>query len=216
MRAYIVFIFLIFFSTHLISCECKKSFVGEIEFDILYDLAPEMESQRGMLATSMTYYIGDKFTRLTQQSSIGEQSTIYLTKSKQTISLINLNEQKFAVTQETDEDEKDYKVEVLKETKTIAGFKCKKAIVYLPGKNGQPDVPTEVFYTESIPTEYNSQFPGVKGFVLEYKINAQGMVITYRAKSATPEPVDKKLSEIPNGYSKMTVNEFMIMMGAGK
>jgi GLPGLI family protein len=216
MRTFIIFSFLVFFSTNLISCDSKKKFEGKIEFDILYDLAPEMESQRGMFATSMTYYIGNKFTRLTQQSSIGEQSTIYLTKSKQTISLINLNDQKFAVTQETEEEAKDYKVEVLKETKTIAGFKCKKAIVYLPGKNGQPDIPTEVFYTESIPAEYNSQFPGVKGFVLEYKINAQGMVITYTAKTATPEPVDITLSEIPSDYSKMTVSEFMIMMGGGK
>jgi len=216
MRTFIIFSLFFLFSTNLISCESKKNFEGKIEFDILYDLAPELESQRGMLATSMTYYIGNKFTRLTQQSSIGEQSTIFLTKSKQTISLINLNDQKFAVTQEIEEDAKDYKVEVLKETKMIAGFKCKKAIVYLPGKNGQPDVPTEVFYTDAISAEYNSQFPGVKGFVLEYKINAQGMVITYTAKTATPDPVDVSLSEIPNGYTKMTVSEFMMMMGGGK
>lgn len=216
MKTFLSFIILLFFSSSFISCQNNKKFEGKIEFEIQYEMPPEMESQRSMLATSMTYFIGDKFTRLNQQSSLGEQSTIYLTKTKQTISLFTISDQKFAVTQETEKDEKDLKVEVQKETKTIAGFKCKKALVYLPGKNGQQEVAIEVFYTESIPAEYNSQFPGVKGFVLEYKVNAQGMLVTYTAKKASPEKVNSSLSEIPKDYKKMTVKEFMDMMGGGK
>jgi GLPGLI family protein len=209
-------LFVFISSLNFVSCQSSKGFEGKIVFGIEYQLSEEFESQRSMLPTESTYFIGKKFTRVDQNSSIGNQSTIYLTKKKQTISLIDFFGQKIAIVQDPEKDAKDLKVEVQSETKEIAGFKCKKAFVYLPAKGTDPEVPVEVYYTEEIGTEYNSQFPGIKGFPIQYELSSQGITMIYTAKTVTREKVDVKLSEIPKDYKQMTVKEFTDMMGGGQ
>lgn len=111
----------------------------------------------------------------------------------------------------TDEDDSDENITVtlLKETKTIAGYKCKKALLL-------DDEGNEItyWYTDKIKANtkgqdnFNSKIPG---FPLEYSVNNEGMLMTFSASV-----VDKSLEneeqlfaiEIPEGYEKMTYEEF--------
>ena len=91
---------------------------------------------------------------------------------------------------------------------------CKKAIYKI--KKEDTDAEFEVYYTEELPAQANTQFKGIEGFPLEYVLEAQGMKTTYSAIEITEEKVNKSLSEIPKGYEQMTLDEFMEMMGGAQ
>jgi hypothetical protein len=211
MRTLFLLLITVFFSLSTIQCQSK--FQGVLYYDIEYDLPEAMEMQRSMLATKMTTYIGKGFTRIEQNSTLGNQVSIYLLKDKQTISLIDLMGQKIAIKQKPETDTPDLKVEEKEDTKEIGGFQCKKAIAYLPAKNNQEEVAIEIYYTTAIDAAHNSQFPGIKGYPTQYQITTQGMTITYTLKNYTQEKVDPNLSKIPKGYEEMTIEEFMKMIG---
>jgi hypothetical protein len=193
--------------------QCQSKFQGILQYEIEYDLPEAMEMQRAMLATKTTTYIGKGFTRIEQNSTLGNQISIYLIKDKQTISLIDLMGQKIAIKQKPDTDSPNLKVEEKDETKEIGGFNCKRAIVYLPAKNGQEEVAVDLYYTTTIDASHNSQFPGIKGYPTHYQITTQGMTITYTLKNYSQEKIDPNLSKIPKGYEEMTIEEFMKMIG---
>ena len=92
--------------------------------------------------------------------------------------------------------------------KEIAGFKCKKAIVVLEGAGEM-----ELYYTEDLPAGASTQFEGLKGFPLEYTIAQGPMKIKVTASSVKQEKINSSLFEIPDGYDKMTFEEFQKSMG---
>ncbi len=194
----------------------KIKWTGKIKYTLDYDLPEAYESQRAMLATEMTCYIGKGFTRVEQTSTIGDQITINNISTGVTTVLMDLMGKKIAISTEDveDADKVEPQIEYLDETKEIAGYSCKKA-VYTIMKEGQETV-FEVFYTEDLPAEANTQFKGIEGFPMEYVIEAQGMVITYSAIEVVEEKVNKSLGEVPSGYEQMTYQEFMEMMGGGQ
>jgi GLPGLI family protein len=190
-------------------------FTGKIVYSMDYDLPEAYEAQRAMLATEMTVYIGKGFTRTEQKTGLGDQIVITNLKTKITTILMNLMGQKIAISSEdTKGNETKKHIEITSETKTIAGYECKKAIYTLVADNEENSQTVEIYFTDQLPKESNSQFPGIEGYPLEYIIETQGMTITYKAKSVTEAIVDKNLSKIPDGYQKMTTEEFGKMMGA--
>lgn len=194
----------------------KKKWTGKITYSLDYDLPEAYESQRAMLATEMTCYIGKGFTRVEQTSSIGDQITINNISSGVTVVLLDLMGKKIAISTEDVEDENKVEptIEYLDDTKEIAGYQCKKAI-YKIMKEGVEAV-FEVYYTEDLPAEANTQFKGIDGFPMEYVIDSQGMVITYSAINVQEEKVDKSLGTVSKDYEQMTYAEFMEMMGGAQ
>ena len=87
------------------------------------------------------------------------------------------------------------------ERKTILGYECRKANITL--KNGTS---YSLFYaTDIIPStrEYEFQFRGIPGFVLEYETSGEGAAqkITYTATKINLSPVSPAKFEIPkSGY----------------
>ena len=130
--------------------------------------------------------------------------------------LLDLMGKKIAISTEDVEDANKVEptIEYLDETKEIAGYVCKKAIYKI--KKEDTDAEFEVYYTEELPAQANTQFKGIEGFPLEYVLEAQGMKTTYSAIEITEEKVNKSLSEIPKGYEQMTLDEFMEMMGGAQ
>lgn len=190
----------------------NPKWTGTIKYSLDYDLPEAYESQRAMLATEMTCYIGKEFTRVEQASSIGDQITINNLKTGVTTVLIDLMGNKIAIsTEDVEGGDTKPEIEYLDETKDIAGYKCKKAIYKI--KKEDTDAEFEVYYTDELPASANTQFKGIDGFPLEYVLEAQGMKTTYSAIKVTEGKVDKTLSEIPKGYEEMTIDEFMKMMG---
>ena len=190
----------------------KGGFIGKIEYTMEYELPEAYESQRAMLPTEMTTYIGGDFTRVEQNTGLGEQITINDLKTGGSVVLMNMMGQKIALSTEGASKDFTPEIEETGDTKEIAGYTCKKVIYTIPDDKVEP-VSFEIYYTDAISESANTQFPGLKGFPLEYVMETQGMVITYVAKSVTEEKVAKSLSKVPEGYEKMTYEDFVKMMG---
>jgi len=197
----------------LIGSVSAQIFEGKITFGIDYELPEAMEAQRSMLPSEMIVYITKGHVRIEQKTMMGDQNVITDTKAKTTVLLMNMMGKKMAITMNDDGKEQPTPTIVYsKETKTIAGYECKKAIYTTKDQAGE-EQELEVFYTEEIPSEANDKLPGLKGYPLEYSINAQGMLMTLAAKSVSKEKVSKKLFEIPEGYEEMSMEDFMKSMG---
>ncbi len=197
----------------LTSCS-PKTFQGSVNYTIDYELPEAMEAQRAMLPTNMLMYIGEGFTRVEQKTMMGDQIVITDTKEKSAVLLMNMMGQKMAITMNSDDtpETEEPKIEYLDETKVVAGYNCKKAIVTTKDEEGE-EQSVEVYYTKEIPSEANDKLKGLDGFPLEYGISAQGMLMTMKAKEIKKEKVAKNLSEIPEGYETMTMEEFLKSMG---
>lgn len=202
------------------SIHLAQNFEGKILSKLDYDLPEAMEAQRSMLPTDMTTYIGKDFSRVEQKTMMGDQIFITNFSDSSTILLLNMMGKMMAITitpgdSKGEDKGKEPKIEYVDETKDIAGFTCKKAIVTMEDENGE-EMQTEVYYTEEIPARASDKIKGLKGFPLQYTILAQGMTMTVTATTVSKEKVSKKLKEVPEGYEKMTMAEFQNMMGGGQ
>lgn len=200
------------------SIHLAQNFEGKILSKLDYELPEAMEAQRSMLPSDMTTYIGKDFSRVEQKTMMGDQIFISNFSDSSTILLLNMMGKMMAITitpEDSKGDGKEPKIEYVDETKEIAGYTCKKAIVTMEDENGE-EMQTEVYYTEEIPARASDKIKGLKGFPLQYTILTQGMTMTVTATSVSQEKVSKKLKEVPEGYEQMTMAEFQNMMGGGK
>ena len=116
--------------------------------------------------------------------------------------------------------DKEPKIEYINETKTIAGYECKKAIVTAQGKDGE--VKSDVWYCEKVP--YISQgggrkggemFKGLKGMPMEFQVKQGPMNIKMSATAVSFDPVpDSKFVLTTEGYTEKKMED--IQKGGGK
>jgi GLPGLI family protein len=195
----------------------QKKFEGTITFGLEYqDLPAEMAAMSAMLPDEMITQIkGDK-TRLEQSLGMGmSQVTITDLKKGSGTLLMNMMGKKMAVEMSKDDlkdmDKKGDKKPEFKYvdgTKKIAGYECKKALVIVEGAGEM-----EIYYTEALPSGANKQFEGLNGFPLEYVIDSGQFKMKMTAKTVKAEALGADLFAIPDGYDKMTFEEFKTAMG---
>ncbi len=181
---------------------------------------PDMGMAIGMMEgskMSIEFAPGKSRSEVTM-GTMGLMTTIVDEKSDKSLVLMDMMGMKYAVTGNLKEVEKkeaakkpDYKVEITKDTKTIAGYTCTKAI--MTGDNGSI---IDVWFTKEIEaftagqTYYNSDMPG---FPMSFKMNEEDMVI-----EMTVTEISKKVNKtnfsmtVPEGYEVKTQEE-MEMMG---
>lgn len=117
--------------------------------------------------------------------------------------------------QANDKDKIDYKIEYTNETKKIAGYDCKKAIVKSKTRDGK-DLIIDVWYTDKIPNFYEKQkysskrnqgvefMKQLKGMPLEYSIPQGQMTVRVTAKEINFNPVpDDVFNLSTEGYQQM-------------
>lgn len=198
----------------------QKKFEGTIIYGLEFqDLPAEMAAMEAMLPDETTTMIKGEKTRLEQSLGMGvSQVTITDMKKGNGVLLMNMMGKKMAMEMTKEElEEMDKKNSASQkpefkyvdgETKKIAGFDCKKALVSVGG-----NAELEVYYTEDLPSGASKQFEGLKGFPLQYTISNGPMTIKATAKKVTQEKLNNSLFEIPEGYDKMTFEEFQKSMG---
>ncbi|MCT4581319.1 MAG: DUF4412 domain-containing protein [Flavobacteriales bacterium] len=192
-------------------------FEGKVVYGLDYELPEAMEAQRSMLPSEMSMLIGKSKTKVIQNTMMGSQIVITDTKAKSSILLMDMMGQKMAIdlpapTEEELKEEVQPNFKYDDKTKKIAGHKCKHAIMTLEDENGE-EMEMDVYYTEEIPSAANDKLKGLKGFPLEYTILSQGLTMIVTAKSVSKEKVAASEFEVPEGFSKMTMEEFKKSMG---
>jgi GLPGLI family protein len=187
--------------------QTKPKVVTECTVDFIVSLGADSNTENIQKASSLVLYIKGQQSRLDFISPSFKQVKYYDGKTKSAVVLQDLGATK--VRRDLDsvkwnklnEKYDDSRVSYTDEKKTILGYECKKANITL--KNGST---YSLFYAvEIIPStrDYEFQFRGIPGFVLEYEAAGEGanQKVTYTATKINLSPVSPTKFEIPKaGY----------------
>jgi GLPGLI family protein len=192
----------------------KKFTEGTILYDIVINTGSEKPQGADFLdgATSTVYLKGAK-SRTEMVSSLGTQSTI-IDGSKNSISILKeYGEQKYII-QLTLANWKDankkYENITFKyneeDTKTILGYKCKKAV----GTLSDGTAFTVWYTTDLLPENKDFQYANkeLPGLAMEYESNMGNLKVTYTVSKINFNPVPAAKFDLPkSGFRLLTYEE---------
>lgn len=161
---------------------------------------------------STTVYLKGNSSRKDMVSALGNESTIHEAKSGNAVILKEFSGQKLMITLTKDDwlaknkGYADIHFELIDETKTIAGFACKKAIAKMA--DGKSFV---VYYTPDLVVankEYDPTFSNLPGLAMQYEIESGKMKFKYTLTKISFDPVQVSKFDFPkSGYRVMTYEE---------
>ncbi|MDD4552978.1 MAG: hypothetical protein PHP04_02180 [Bacteroidales bacterium] len=200
-----------------------KPFEGVITFKITYPDSKFSESQLAMFPKLMTLSIkGNKSRTDMQMSGVNSvEITDYVNKTK--VALINMMGQKYAIKQSTADIEKAMgdnpkpTVELSSETKVVAGYTCKKALVTV-NEDGVKST-FEAYYTSELGTKManfdSPVYKDIDGVLLEFVFSSKGINMKFTATSIEKKNLSAKDFEIPSDYTLTTQEELKSKFGGG-
>ncbi len=201
-----------------------KTFEGYIKYKMDYEGDVDAQILAQAPTSSTVYYKGAK--TLKTQETVGatiKMITDNLTGGMITLMDIPMMGKKIAMKQTKEEvealkektkaeGEEELKATINEtgETKEILGYNCKKVDVEL----GEDIFP--VYYTTELNVLSNkNEFPfeDIKGVILEYSMNQQGITTHIVATEIKKQKVNASMFTIPSDYEQMTMEEMMKMFG---
>ena len=191
-------------------------------------LPPEQAAMIGDMESKVTFKNGKSLNEIssmmfTNQVLVDEKGTMLM--------LMEQMGNKIAVKQTKEEMEKeeakqkdkptDPKMEYTNETKTIAGYECKKAIVTITNKDKKEEK-MDVWYCDKFANSNKEGkgrgqgfMKGLNGMPFEYSGSQGAMKFKMMAKEVSIDPVsDSKFELSTDGYKMMTMDELKTMQGA--
>ncbi len=200
-----------------------KDFSGVIVYNITYPDSKLDAQTMAMMPTTMKMTVRENMSKIDISMSMGSTVIIFDADTKTGTTLMDMMGQKFAIAMDAEsmEEESDdidsINVVVTGETKEIAGYNCKKAVInYL--QKGKP-MESVVWYTDELDgTASNASNPlykDIDGVLLEFTSNDSGIEMKMEAVSVDKKKVSKKEFEIPEGYKEVTPEELQNMFGGG-
>jgi hypothetical protein len=183
-------------------------FEGKVTFGITYDLPADQQQMASMMPAEHILLIKNQLTRM-DQNTMGIQSTmIHDNENGITTVLMDMQGKKYKMTASDKDNQSDFEIEYLSETKDILGYSCKKALIKMGDDLGE----TIIYYTNELPSPKMKGMEKLDGFPLEYMISSQGMKIHYLTKEVKEEPIADSMFAIPEGYEEMPAS-LMEMFG---
>ena len=200
-----------------------KPFEGVITYNITYPDSKLTESQLQMVPKVFTVSVKGTKARTELSMSTGNQISIIDYNDKTVTNLINIMGQKFAIKKTSQDIEKEIaeepvaKVDVTNETKNIAGYTCKKAIITTV-EDGEKTT-LEVFFTTEIGGKGinfdNSLYKDIDGVMMEFLEKTPQVMMKFSASSVEKKSVAMKDFEIPADYKLTTEEELKTKFGGG-
>lgn len=186
-----------------------------ISYDIVINTSDKEPKAVDLLdgATSVIYLKGNS-SRSEMISSLGVQSTIIDGKSGHVTVLKDYGDQKYMIKMTPDNwkaSNKKYEgvsFTYTEEYKTIAGYKCQKAI----GKMADSSSFTVYFTKDLVPVNKDFQYinKNLPGLAMQYEASLGNMIVTYTAATINFNPVQQAKFDLPkSGYRVMTYEESM-------
>jgi GLPGLI family protein len=209
--------------TGQLSAQGAKSFKGSVVYTLTYTGnidAATLAQQPKMITVSILDH------KQKMNMSLGPVSIDVISDGdkKESITLIDMMGQKkyYKTAQAEIESEMAEagapEIKYSDETKTVAGYTCKKAEYTTKDKEGETNV-TVIYYTEDLGSEalnYGTNFQGLKGFPLEYVITQKDIVTTFAATEVKKGKVKDTDFMIPSDYIELTAEEKAQMKAAFK
>lgn len=194
------------------------------EAHIVYDIKmessePEVEAQLAMLEGSKLeiMFKGHQARQMFSMGSMMTTTTITDSETGEALMLIDGMMGKFAsrtTPDDIEEPEEDVEVELIDETKTVAGYECKKAVLIDDDGNE-----STFWYTDEIlkPQTDGKYFKGsIPGMPLEFTVVTPQITMTMTATELSEKVKKSKKQfdmEIPEGYQEKSIDELQNAMG---
>jgi len=198
-----------------------KTFEGVITYKISYPDSKFTESQMAMFPKQMSVMIKGSKSKTEMITGMGNQTEIndYTEKSK--VSLLDMMGQKYAIKETAADIQKEMEkeppatVEVTNETKTIAGYLSKKAIV-TTNQDGEKTV-YEVWFTEELGSKdvnfADPIYKDINGVLMEFLMKTPQITMKFTVSSVEKKNVAAKEFEIPSDYKLTTKEELKSKFG---
>lgn len=191
----------------------RKLTEASIAYDIVINTSDTKPQAADLLdgATSVIYLKG-KSSRSEMVSSLGTQATIIDGKTGNVVILKEYGEQRYMIKmtpnnwKQSNEKYEDVTFTYIEDYKTIAGYKCQKAI----GKLADSTTFTVYFTKELLPVNKDFQYLNKKlpGLAMQYEATMGKMKVTYTVSNINFNPVPQAKLDMPkNGYRVMTYEE---------
>lgn len=202
-----------------------KPFSGTVTYSISY---PDTKMDAAMLATqpkeTKVVVLGNK-----SKSEMVIQDMIYITQilngdNKTTITMMDAGGQKIYYKMSEEEikaqnaEEGEPETQFVEETKTIAGYTCKKAIVKLKDSFDETYTVT-VFYSPELAGKeinFDGSLRDIPGLPLYYEIKQGEQIIAFEAKEIKKGKFKDKDFFVPSDFRELTPEEKQQLMDAFK
>ena len=200
-----------------------KPFEGVITYKITYPDSKFSESQLAMFPKVLTVSV--KGTKSRTDLQMSGMNTVEITdySDKTSVSLLNMMGQKYAIKQTTAEieakmaSEGKATVEMSEETKSIAGYTCKKVVVTVNDDGAKSTY--EAYYTSELGSKLanfnNPLYKDIDGALLEFLMKNQEVTMKFIATSVEKKSLVAKDFEIPSDYTLTTQDELKSKFGGG-
>jgi hypothetical protein len=199
----------------------KTPFTGTIIFDVKSE-GDLPEAAKSLMPKTMTYRFSTNNQSMKLDFALAEQKTIYNPSTSEARIMMNIAGQKIVINQTASEldalrKQQGETIEVKEsdETKTIAGYLCKKTMITKKTSEGKENT-SNIYYTDAIDVSkfklFNA-FPEVKGFPLEFSMKSGQVEYKVMARSVTRESVPASEFEVGSDYKQMTVAELQKFFG---
>lgn len=216
MKTY-VFTLLLSFTALIFSTDsiAQKGSEGKIVYDIELIGVEEDNPMAAMLSdATLTVYFSKNFTRSDMDMGISQSITVVDIKDEVSTTLVEAMGTKSKIVNDLKElkgevdskdSENDFDVEYTDETKEIAGYECKKAILTTKETSMVLWVTEDInFNPKGMPM---TEFTGIKGVLLEYEMGEEMGAMKMTATEVTMEKLDKSLfdlEELSEGYEELS------------
>ncbi len=220
----IITLFLIILSSSFVFAQ-KKLTEGKLVFDITYPDADLDANTLAMMPTESTIYFKGQMSRAEIKMQMG--NTVAITDGKEgvTTTLMDMMGNKMAIKFTKEDIEKEKKkngnekpdVKITDETKTIAGYLCKKAVITTKNSNDKTTT-MNIWFTKDIAAPNSmrsgaSNYEGLDGFMMEFETKMNSLTMKMTCRSAEQTTVENSMFVIPEGYKTMTMDEMKNSFG---
>lgn len=194
----------------------QSDFEGSISFDITYlSLPDELKDMETMLPKSVVKYYKGSQVRVEQTTGgMGQQVVITDYEKLSGILLMDFLGNKVAMTMPSEDLESaktlgdECKADYKKDTKEIAGHKCKKVLIE------RDDFPAPVImYYSTKWANKEMEYGPLKGLPLEMTVYREGIQMKFSATNVQEETVENEMFAVPEGYEVVTSDDLMELFG---
>ena len=201
----------------------KVPFTGTVVYDVK-TVGDVPEQAAAMMPTESTMKVtSDKMIQV-MHSSMMDIKTINDATAQVSNMLMDMMGQKLNIrntaAQLADQRKKagmEITIKLAPETKTIAGYLCKRAIMTMKS-NQTAEQNYDVYYTEDIDVSrftWGNLFPTVNGLPLEFSMNQGPFTIKMTAKSVKKETIPESEFVIPTDFKQVTQDDLQTIFGGG-
>ncbi len=189
---------------------------GTLTYKVSVSGVTDPQAQAMMQNMNLNIYIkNDKFATVMDMGMI-KTRTIRVDDNK-FVTLMDMMGQKIKMTMDKKQydtkkmNPEDYTVTVTDDSKVIAGYNCKKAIIKT--KDGKSFF---AYFTNEIKrdgtTTYSGPYSKIDGVLMEYSMEQKGNTMTMSCTSVDFKPVSDDMFVVPaSGYTEMTMEQMQKM-----